>query len=243
VKSKEDFTKTANSSKPMARRIFVPLFLITELILYCLVHTVKGKTELAVSFVTVGMALVFALFAAQGKRKFICLALAFTLGADYDLVLLLGDNLIFAMVLFNIAQIFYVLELLTLQKSKRERQIHIFARLVFCVICSFIPLALLGSDVDLLSTISLIYYANLLVSAAVSVVYFKKAPFLCIGLLLFVMCDLFVGFGMLPEYFNIERDTLLYKLARPKINMSWVFYVPSQTMISLECVFKTKQNL
>lgn len=234
MKDKQLFTK---SKKIFGfKDAFAVLFVLTQLALAPFVHLTYGRNNLFISFITVANCLLFAVFMIRGsggKKRLIAVALSFTLAADFGLVLLLAKDAILSMYLFNLAQICYFLYLYSEQGSFRARTIHLVLRalLISCALAAvFIAL---GSDADELSIISLIYYANLLCNTAIAFSLFKKMPLFAIGLLLFVFCDLFVGFMNLGFYFEIERGSFLYSLMYPEINMSWVFYLPSQTLIAL----------
>ena len=63
-------------------------------------------------------------------------------------------------------------------------------------------------------------------------------PVFAIGLLLFLGCDTFVGLGMIEAYLPVNEGSLLYLLAHPPINMAWLFYTPSQTLLGLSLLGK-----
>lgn len=222
--------------KTDGKKITAVLFVVLQLSLAPFVHLAKGRANLLVSFISVCSCLLFAVFLMKGKdarKRFIAVALAFTVGADYGLVLLIASEAEASMYLFNIAQICYFLYLYLEEESRRERIIHLVARGTVLIVAVTAAFVILGEGADELSVISLIYYGNLLCNCAVAFFLYKKMPAFAIGLLLFVFCDLFVGFGNLSLYFDIERDSLLYSLMYPEVNMAWVFYLPSQSLIAL----------
>ncbi len=79
----------------------------------------------------------------------------------------------------------------------------------------------------------MLYYANLLTNIVFAFRNFKTAPTFAIGLLLFAFCDLLVGFTMLDLYLPVTESSIVYKLTHCDLNLIWVFYVPSQTLIAL----------
>ena len=228
-----------------SREIFATLFILTQLALSPFVHLSEGRENLLISFITVALCLLFNIFNMAGEprnKRLIAVALAFTLGADYGLVLLLAENAVLSMYLFNMTQLLYAVYLLSCQTSRRKKEWHLILRGSLILIALVSVLLVLGEDADELSVISLVYYANLLCNTAVAFCYFKRMPCLALGLLAFVFCDLFVGFGNLGMYFPIERGSFLYSLVYPKINVAWVFYLPSQTLIALHAVFPVAKN-
>ena len=81
-------------------------------------------------------------------------------------------------------------------------------------------------------------FANLIVNVAFAFVKFKRDCVLAIGLLLFLLCDFFVGMSMIGGYLPIEEGTFIYHLAHPSFNAAWLFYVPSQALLASSIFFR-----
>ena len=75
-----------------------------------------------------------------------------------------------------------------------------------------------------------LYFANLLINAIFA---FADEGISCfsLGLFCFILCDVFVGLSMLHPYLPLTEGTLLYRMAHPGINMAWVFYIPTLTLL------------
>lgn len=222
----------------------VAVFSAIELILAILVQITDGTLNKTVSFLVVILACAFvALFYAKTKEYYLTqIALVGTVFADFFLVVLDNGTRELAMVFFSITQICYFLRLYFGHTSKRERQIHLILRGIAIVTAMIATIIVLKEKTDFLSLISLFYYANLIINVVYAFVQVKKSLIFALGLVLFALCDLFIGFGVLgSSYLTLEQGTLWYWLAHPGFNLAWLFYVPSQALLALS-LLKTKLN-
>ena len=211
------------------------LFIVAEIVLSVLIHKIHGEVNTIVSYAAVVFACLFAvLFAERTKVYFFTqAALVMTVLADYFLVILPEIKQFPAMVFFSIAQIAYFARIYVSTEKKRMRVFHCVLRLevvVFAVILTFI---VLRHMIDAVSVISMFYFANLIVNIIFAFAQFKKNYLLAVGLLLFACCDVLIGFSFLGNYLEIAPGSFAYKLAHPGMNLAWVFYVPSQTLLAL----------
>jgi hypothetical protein len=95
----------------------------------------------------------------------------------------------------------------------------------------------LGSDLDALAVVSVIYYSNLLVNVVFAFADFGREPLFAIGLLLFAMCDLCIGLDVLLSTY-LNSGVLSAFFSFPYINLSWIFYQPSQVLIAMQLAVK-----
>ena len=65
----------------------------------------------------------------------------------------------------------------------------------------------------------------------------KKYLLLSIGLVLFIGCDVSVGFNNLSSYISYSSKFIDYMVDFSQLGM-WLFYVPSQALITLSMYFK-----
>ena len=225
--------------------------LVIAMIIFFIIQSVNGYfiqmsdgiTWSVLCFGGVVLAFLFALvlFSRSYDWLFCALGLLFTVVADWFLVVLEPVRELPAMFAFNVVQIMYFIRIFRVHDKERDKAsglsrieiIHISVRAVMAAAALVICAAVLGDGVDLLSMISLFYYANLLCNVVFSFVEFKKNPCFAIGLLCFALCDLFVGLGMIEEYFTVLPGSPLYNLTHTELNLMWVFYVPSYTLISI----------
>ena len=227
----------ASNNKQVYRKIVIVascLFIGAEYVFAILAQELSGRAWSKAAFFSIVLACVFCVIFAERTLDylFLQLALVFTVCADYFLVLFDAEKKLPAMIFFSFTQICYFLRLHLGMKGKK-RVVHIAARIVVSALCVLATLLVLGDKSDALSVISVFYFGQLILNVIFAFLDFEKHSVFAIGLLLFLGCDFFVGLGQLNAYLPIEEGTLLYKLAYPKLNMAWVFYTPSQTLLAL----------
>ncbi|MBQ7307127.1 MAG: hypothetical protein IJW82_01195 [Clostridia bacterium] len=178
----------------------------------------------------------FSFFAINDNKNSIYsqIALFFTMIADVFLVLCNPPLKEVAMISFSIVQILYfVINLLLSNKCNLKNSITIRI-----VICSFILLSVvivLNKNLDFLALISVFYYINLVCNVIMAFKN-KNAPLIFkLGLLLFLFCDTVIGLQSLETYINFNLDFLLTL----NFDLVWLFYLPSQVLLSLSA-FKLK---
>lgn len=222
----------------------VALFSATELLLGILVQLTSGTLNTVVSFLVVVFACVFAFVAFSRERDYLYtqIALFATVMADLFLVVITPTYRVAGMVFFSIAQIFYFLRIYNEEKSHTIRRVHLIVRGSVIAIALLATIIVLKEKNDFLSLISLFYYANLLTSLVFAFLEGKRMLVLAIGLACFAMCDAVIGLSTMAElYIAVEEGSLLYSIIHPGFNLAWIFYVPSQALISISTIkFKGK---
>ena len=221
--------------KKIALLCATALYITAQLVLGVLLHLTEGRAQVTISYACIVLNVVFAIFLNTGRASSVLThaGLTFTLFADYFLVYSENTVMLPAMVFFNLTQLCYGARLLLLAEDRRQRIIQLVLRGAVMTLGALLPVIVLGSGADALAIISIMYFANLLLNAGIAVSGFKRSPFLAVGLLFFIGCDLFVGFGALNMYLPITEGTLMHFLAFPPFNIAWLFYVPSQALITL----------
>ena len=63
-----------------------------------------------------------------------------------------------------------------------------------------------------------------------------------IGLTLFVACDIFVCLYNIKDYISISND-IGTTIKRIGFIGTWIFYIPSQTLIAISPLFREKYDL
>lgn len=221
-------------------------FVLAEIILGILVQTTAGDVNARVCYSAVMLASAFALFSLTPALDvrgdwLIALGFIFTLFADWFLVIENPIKPLTAMIFFNGTQLSYAAAIYRRQKGAQAKQGHILARVGASLLGVVITFAILGDTADALSVISVVYYLNLLLNAAFAFTLGKRGLLLAFGLVCFALCDVFVGLDNLDMYFEITKGSLIWMLTHTGVNMAWVFYVPSQTMIAInDGFFKTE---
>ena len=189
---------------------FIPLliFILVEIVLSIFVLFIETPILNILSYLVIVFAFIFSLFTLfKNYNYLITIGLFFTLLADLFLVVLGNEDLrAYGMFFFVFTQLSYGIYLIFVLKEKA----------------------------DPLSIFSIIYFANLISNIVVCFLNIKKLYFFLIALLLFLLCDLFVGFTTANGiYFTYEDGTFLYYLVNANFNFAWLFYIPSQTLIAI----------
>jgi len=181
--------------------------------------------------------LVFFLKMKSHLTFFIFGGLLFTLVADTFLVLLNAYlNYAFqciAMTSFSICQIFYLLAIQSISKSSRERWINLGVRIFLFIAFEIAALIIVFPSFNYLVFISLFYFSQLIASIIFSFFHIKSHPFLAIGLLLFIGCDIFIGLYYLVDILALPSTHFLAIFTSYNFNYAWLFYLPSQVLLSL----------
>ena len=220
-----------NTKKPLA--IFV-IYIIVCLALSILLQVwQKYSSLLCFSLI----AFVFIFSAVNYKRSrtwlLITLGLTFTLCADYCLVLSSPTKQLLGTCFFLVVQTIYFVYIFLQEKRIIVRRIHVIARLVLIVISVVACILVLKEKTNALAIVSIIYYANLITNLIFA--FIDRNWFFGIALTLFALCDVCVGLTVLSNsYLQFESSSILYKLAYPNVNLAWIFYSPSQIMISIQ---------
>ncbi len=220
---------------------FIIAFCVIEGVLGYFIQINSGKTYSVLSISSIVLAFLFCLllFKKDTSHILTIFALFFTVCADFLLCGLVDFTFIkeLAMCFFVGTQACYFLRLFSNQTIK-QRKIHLIIRICFSAFAIFLTAIILKENTNFLSLISLFYYANLLLNVIFSFIQFKLSPLFAIGLLLFSFCDVFVGLGMIENFISIPDGSIIKTINSIELNMAWLFYVPSQTLLSLSTIKK-----
>lgn len=215
-------------------KIIFYLYLLVELGLYLSFLIIdfsnSGDSTLVkyISIVIINLFNLFAIFINRKRNYFFFFGLVFTLISD-TFLLLINDYYVVGLICFNIVQTLYYLGL----KDKINKFfIHQLALRGFILILCII-ISLFNHEYVVMLSISYITFLVLNIS---SLIFFckkdKKIITLLIGLCLFLLCDINVGLNNLGYYFPISSSTMEI-LQSLSSNLMWLFYLPSQVLISL----------
>ena len=162
---------------------------------------------------------------AAKTQYFIPFSLFFTLVSDYFLLINTDKNLyIFGVVIFIIVQLSYFIYIETLKKNKTSFLISLIFRII---LSSILIIVLSIIRFDLLSIVSACYFVELLMNfiTSLSLIKINKCFLIfSIGLLLFIGCDISVGLTNLDLFEGHIKNLVS--------NLMWIFYLPSQVLIS-----------
>ncbi|MBO5323172.1 MAG: hypothetical protein J6A88_03610 [Oscillospiraceae bacterium] len=216
----------SNKLKPICTGVF----LVLEAVLYGFILTTGGQTLVTCEYLAIVLCFVFALLNFKKTTMLIVAGLAFTLGADYFLVVANPQQQLWGMVFFMGAQTMYAI---FLQLRSRNRALLI-GRIALIVLAEGIAWIVLGDKLDPLAAVSMYYYANLIMNLIVSFTMFRIEKLLSIGFVLFLLCDTVIGLQVAcGGYLAIDPNSLLYRIIFMPFHLSWFFYLPSQVLIAL----------
>jgi len=134
------------------------------------------------------------------------------------------------MVFFLFAQGFYAWQL----HSTCQKKWPLYMRLGLTGTAAAVTCIVLGENTDALALISLCYYANLILNLLLAWMQFSRYPLAAIGFVLFLLCDTVIGLQVATSgYLPIEEGSVLNEILYPGFNLSWLFYLPSQVLLSL----------
>ena len=235
------------------------IFVVVEATIFYLIHISKTPSQISLRYLSIQLAALFAwLFITlnvardeQGFAKALCdpkngilagAAMLCTLGADYCLVAIPEIKRMEGMIFFLGTQLFLCLHILVADRDKKSRLIHLSVRVAISLLLVVITLVVLGKSADALAIVSVIYYANLLTSM-IFAPKVKGGKLLSIGLALFALCDINVGLAVLNDLYagGFPEGSFLHSLIYSGVDLAWIFYLPSQTIIPLT-ILSNKKN-
>ncbi len=183
------------------------------------------------------------LFGTSGGNL-IRIAMIFTLVADYYMVAIDEADNYTGVKVFLGTQLFILLHILANDNSKKGRAINIISRVFLTAAVLAIAYTILKDELDSMAIIAVIYYANLCANAIFAHRIGRGGIVLTVGLILFALCDINVGFSALNEVYEggFSEGSFLYNLMNSNVDLIWIFYIPSQTLIPLSLLFFEKNN-
>lgn len=211
----------------------IGIFLFIEIILGVFIQIIPSPHKL--QYLSVALACIFCFLFVEKSKSYLFtqIALLCTVGADFFLIIVSPINQLVGMIFFSGTQIAYFLRIYFEQNNKKTRKIHLIARVIAIIITIAATFLVLGAKTDALALVSMFYYANLILNIVFAFANFKNSKILAIGLVCFAICDTFIGFANMGPYMGISENSLIYKLLNLNVDLSWLFYVPSQTLLAI----------
>lgn len=221
------------------RTVFTILFLVAQAILYWLIMTSGGLLLIHSQYIAIILCFMFAAMTCTKSTALILMGLAFTLGADYCLVVAKPIEQLWGMVFFMGTQTMYAIYL----QIRGRNKVLLVIRIALVALAEGIAYIVLGDKLDPLAAVSMYYYANLIMNLIAAFAIFRKEKLMSIGLLLFLLCDTVIGLQVAcGGYLAIPKESWLYQLIFMPFNLSWFFYLPSQVLIALSAGRKLKSG-
>lgn len=110
----------------------------------------------------------------------------------------------------------------------------LFIRLGLIAAAEAVTVLILKDATDPLAVISICYYVNLIFNIILAFLQFKQYRLFAIGLVFFLLCDTVIGLQVMSGgYLPIPDGSLLDQILSVPFNLAWLFYLPSQVLISL----------
>ena len=210
------------------------IFLMIEIVLYVLIFTTSGVANSWISFSSILLCFLYSLLLMSSNKNVVLteVALFGTAMADLFLVVIQPRHQLVAMIFFSITQICYFLRIFLNSKSKKEKIVHLAVRGGITALALITTALVLKDKTDALSLISIFYFANLILNVVFSFIQIKQSILFPIGLLCFMICDIFVGLQCaIGVYINVPETNILYQIAFSPFNWAWLFYLPAQVLI------------
>ena len=159
----------------------------------------------------------------------------FTLVADYFMVAISEADNMTGITVFTGTQFFIFLHIFVNDKNAKSRIANVIIRITLSIALVLAVKYILGDSSDMMAIISVIYYANLCTNAIFDHRIGRGGIMLTIGLILFALCDINVGLSGLESIYEggFPEGSLLYMIMNANVDLIWIFYIPSQTLIPL----------
>ncbi|SFR68370.1 lysoplasmalogenase family protein [Anaeromicropila populeti] len=162
------------------------------------------------------------------ENNIVTLAITTTVIADVFL-LLLNRHYTIGLLFFNITQVCYGIKIY-LSRRKKGSLFFIIRFVTFLALIWIVGWRKVS--IDLLVLLTGFYFVNLFYNVIGSCLQWKKNVLFAVGMLLFLCCDIQVGIFNISQYISIEGELFKKLFAFSQIGM-WLFYLPSQVLLTL----------
>jgi len=222
----------------MKRSVSNLVFLVIELFLYISILFIHYDLPSGfLHYLSIVVCFVFLLYNFTKSKDFmiIFIGMFFTVIADFYLTLL-GTEQILGTFFFFLAQMMYMIRL-HFQESKKNWKSLIPYITIFSILFVFVGIVFLKT-IDLLLIVSFLYYSFLVVNLGSAFTKRKQYPLFFVGLLFYICCDTLVGLSMSYPYLTFTSGGIIDQIIHFPLNLIWMFYLPSQVLITLSAVRK-----
>ncbi len=227
----------------ISTRIFI---LLTALLyiafMLCDIFLNKAELSSTLKFTSIVLCfivtVVFLILNPKNKDCFI-LSFAFLFTVIADVFLLFTDQFLFGVLSFCIVQMIYLYRIHNI--APKLNKYHLWLRLVVTFVTLLI-MNLFPIEVDFLICVTVFYFINFVSNLVLlGFLHRKKHQYLnCpvhltrffVGMILFILCDVSVGFYNLSYYVNLNYNAYETVVLIASYGM-WGFYLPGQVGIAL----------
>ena len=216
-------------------------FIALEVALFPIIQLTSWDVSSYACYSAVILVALFTLISIKGEQDghLIRLGILFTLVADYFLVLA-DDSELEGVIAFCAVQLCYFAYLTVREKRRSVRLINAVSRVLLSALLVVMAFVVLGEDTDALAVVSVLYYGNLVANVVFAFLLGREERIFAIGLTLFSICDLCIGLEMLFD--SYLKSSLFDFVYSSHLNLPWVFYQPSQTLIGLHLGTKINKD-
>lgn len=195
------------------------IFILIELILYLIIHVFASEYLISLRYITIILCFIVLWFERNSYDNRL-LKISFLITLVADLFLFVIDNYYeVGVTIFIFAQLIYGYRLL--DNNKKYTKIFLSIYVLSVIMAEVIIKIILLDEFNYLTFVTVIYFVLLVNNIFNSIVFIKTNYIFAIGLILFGLCDIFVGLSNLDIYYNYAID------------FAWIFYIPSQVLIAL----------
>ena len=127
--------------------------------------------------------------------------------------------------------------------NRLRKKIHLILRIAASIVSLIVTSVVLGNRADLLSMLSVFYYAQLILNLLFSFLQFKKLRTLAIGFSLFIISDTLIGFDSLSGYLLIPRGSFIYFAVKNGSRLVMPLYLAAQILIPLSLLPRKRKTL
>ena len=235
-----------------ANKYVVGTFFLLEIILYLLIVFIDSNLPTnVISYVSIILCLGYGIYILFIKKDILSIlmvsGLFFTAISDLFLVylnpMLNIINQSIAMTTFSLTQISYAIILIISCKCRKELIANIITRVCLFIVLEIVAIIILKENYNYLILISLFYFANLVTNIIFAFIQKDNNLLFALGLLLFIGCDLVIGLQELCTIMSIPETSPLYKIVFTSLNVSWLFYLPSQVMLTTSIPIHNPKNI
>ena len=215
----------------LAKRIAIITFLVACTVLWTIMTLIDTGAMVShdtkyIKFGTIALCFLFSLIHCTNTKSHLFIgAMLFTLISDFILELAFSfDRIWIALLTFSISQVLHMLDMKGLDHFIRST-----IRRAIGFIILVVPLILLNGF-NIVSILVAFYAANLILNIADSfTIKVKGKTFMQIGFILFLLCDICVGWTM-SKFVGNPNPALKAIDFFTNFGM-WLFYVPSQALL------------
>ncbi len=220
--------------------IALTVFTVVQAVLTTVNYKVEGDIYRLYQYLFIVACFLFALVNIKNKKyNFVVVtALAFTLFADYCLVVRRPMWQSLGTTVFVLVQIAYEIKLILETENKKINTAHVIVSGVGSVAVIGVAFLVLKDKADYLSIVSALYVTNLAVNILFAMLDFKTQNVFAVGLVFFIGCDILVGLAVADgTYFTVSG--IFYRILHCGTDVSWILYRISQYLIAVSTLCLT----